>query len=102
MNYEKMIKSLTLGELFSLEEILIEEIDMLEGEVASLQGQIDEIWDEYSWYDEQTGDHNLTGNAYYFEDNLQGDLSYNEEKKDLAEKQLEEVHKRIEELSNDE
>jgi len=94
-NYEVLVSSLTYEELVTLEDDLLVRLDELDGEIASLQGQIDEIWSEHGWYDEQTGDYNLTGNAYYYEEKLQDAMAEAEEKLVLTNDQLYDVHARM-------
>lgn len=94
-NHEILVASLTYEELVTLEDELLIRLDELDGEVASLQGQIDEIWSEHAWYDEQTGDYNLTGNAYYYEEKLQDAMAEAEEQLVLANDQLYDVHSRM-------
>lgn len=98
-DYKDMIISLTHAQLGVLEDDLHCHLDELSDDIGSLESQIEGIWEEYSWYDSQTGDYNLTGNAEHYEENLQGELRGLEEDVKRTEAQLSDVLKRLEELN---
>jgi flagellar biosynthesis chaperone FliJ len=90
-DYKEMLMTLKDDQLAVLEDDLHSLLDQYADEIHSLETQIEDIWGEYSWYDSQTGDYNLSGNAYHYEENLQGEVRSVEEKVEMARGQLKNV-----------
>jgi flagellar biosynthesis chaperone FliJ len=87
-DYKEMLVTLREDELATLEDDLHNLLDQYADEIHSLETQIEDIWSEYAWYDSQTGDYNLSGNAYHYEENLQGEIRSVEEKVEITRNQL--------------
>jgi len=99
VSYSELLGQLAVDQLGALEEAVRVRIDELSDEIGFLFSQIEEIWSEYSWYDSETGDYNLKGNAYYYEENLQAEMNILEEKLGYAERQLVDIEKRLREVN---
>jgi archaellum component FlaC len=91
MDYKEMLVTLREDELATLEDDLHNLLDQYEDEIHSLETQIEDIWSEYSWYDSQTGDYNLSGNAEHYEENLQGEVRGVQEQVEMAREQLKQL-----------
>ena len=94
-----MLVTLKDYELATLEDNLHNRLDELSDAIYAIEEQIEELYSEYSWYDSQTNDYILTGNAAHYEDNLQGELAGLDEDVLRTRAQLKDVLRLRKELS---
>jgi len=101
MEYKEMLMTLKDDQLATLENDLHNRLDELSDAIYSIEEQVEELYSEYSWYDSQTNDNILTGNAAHYEDNLQGELAKLDEDVLRTQAQLKDVLTLRKELKDD-
>ena len=95
-NFKKLIADLHAHELATLEDEIYLRLDEIDFDLVSYQQQIDDIWNEHGVYDPETGDHNLHGNAFHYEERLQDELGRLEEEMVSLRDQLTDIERKME------
>lgn len=93
-NFQRLIADLKADELANLEDEILIRLEELDGEFVSIQEQIDDIWIEYGQYDPETGDYNLHGNAFHYEERLQDEFHRLEEEMVMLRAQLDDIERK--------